>query len=96
MDTALVVILFAVSSTACQPTPVVPVHPVDPKVGAGCVEACANAENLQCAEILTPTQGTCVDACKNYESGGGNFCTELLAGATSCEQLERVAMEGCE
>ena len=91
---ALVALIMALFGHGCAPA-APHVRPVDPIVGAGCAEACQHAVDLGCPETITPTSGTCADACWAYERNGGDYCTAHLAGARDCAELERVAMEGC-
>jgi hypothetical protein len=91
--------LFAFA--ACSPTP--SPRPIDPAVGAGCVEACAHVNNAVvdgglggCDGVLQPKKGTCVEACETAERNGVDFCTAHLAGARDCAQVHQVANNGCE
>lgn len=83
-------VLVLVSALSCTAT----IGPVEPEPGAGCEEACANIERLRC-DVL-PKSMSCVDACEKQNSQRDQYGqsiraldTECIAGADSCEQLER-------
>jgi hypothetical protein len=63
-----------------------------------CEAACARLEALGCdAARLGPSGSTCEAACELVElSGRATLHPACVALATSCEEADRVSLDGCE
>ena len=86
----------------CQPLPEPEPPPPGPEGGgtiADCPAACETILQLHCLEAwgIEPADGACLSMCEAAENTPGDtMCPALVAGATSCDEANRLSQCGTE